>query len=50
MTNRERHNKPDQPANDDEQDTQVQREHHKPDHGKDDREVRNEQAKKPSHD
>jgi hypothetical protein len=49
MTNEERHKKPDQPATEKEG-RQVQREHHKPDHGKDDREIANEKAKKPQMD
>lgn len=46
MTHEERHKKPEQPSTKKEG-TQVQRGHHKPDHGKDDREIKNEEAKKP---
>ena len=46
MTPEERHAKPDQTPRE-KQDTQVQREHRKPDHGKDERETANEKAKKP---
>lgn len=46
MTHEERHNKPDQTTKE-KKETQGQREHHKPDHGKDEREVVNEKAKKP---
>jgi len=45
MPNEERHNKPD--ATDKKVGTQVQREHHKPDHGKDEIERAKERAQKP---